>query len=190
MGPGLATVTTSPAVVDPATRSGAPRPVLADPATRSGAPRSAPTDPAVPAAAPGPDGPPAGTGDPHSRRAASPADVSGQLDSALLAALKIPVEAPVTLLQFSSAFCAPCRATRRVLSEVSATLDGVRHVEVDAESHLAAVRALDIWRTPTTLVLAPGGRVVARAYGVPAKAQVIATVAALLDADQARPAAT
>ena len=90
---------------------------------------------------------------------------------------------PVTLLQFSSAFCAPCRATRRVARErVRAPCSpGVRHVEVDAESHLDAVRALDIWRTPTTLIVDAGGRVVQRATGVPAKAQVVAAVAPMLD---------
>jgi thiol-disulfide isomerase/thioredoxin len=86
----------------------------------------------------------------------------------------------VTLLQFSSAFCAPCRATRRVLADVAAVVDGVDHVEIDAESHLDAVRALGIWKTPTTLVVDGAGRVVQRATGVPAKAQVVAAVAPLL----------
>ncbi|GAA0803233.1 TlpA family protein disulfide reductase [Spirilliplanes yamanashiensis] len=97
----------------------------------------------------------------------------------LLAALGVE-PAPATLLQFSSAFCQPCRATRRVLGEVVALLPAARHVEVDAESHLDAVRALGIWRTPTTLVLDAGGRIVRRAAGVPGKAQVIAALAELL----------
>ena len=58
-----------------------------------------------------------------------------------------------TLLQFSSAFCAPCRATRRVLDEVTGLVEGVAHVEVDAEHHLEATRAFGILRTPTTVVL-------------------------------------
>ncbi len=62
-----------------------------------------------------------------------------------------------TLLQFSSAFCAPCRATRRVLAEVADVVPGVAHVEVDAEHHLEAVRRLGVLRTPTTLVLAADG---------------------------------
>jgi hypothetical protein len=37
-----------------------------------------------------------------------------------------------TLVQFSTAFCQPCRATRRVLDEVSGLVPGVAHVEVDA----------------------------------------------------------
>ncbi|WP_433302511.1 TlpA family protein disulfide reductase [Actinoplanes sp. CA-030573] len=90
--------------------------------------------------------------------------------------------AAVTLLQFSSAFCAPCRAVRRVSSEVAELLPGVRHVEVDAESHLDEVRELGIWRTPTLLVLDAEGRVVKRATGVPSKPQLIAALAGLLPA--------
>ena len=56
-------------------------------------------------------------------------------------------------MQFSSAFCAPCRATQVVLDEVSGMVAGVAHVEVDAESHLELVRRLDVRRTPTVLVL-------------------------------------
>ncbi|SNY32929.1 thioredoxin family protein [Paractinoplanes atraurantiacus] len=89
-------------------------------------------------------------------------------------------EAKATLLQFSSAFCAPCRAVRRVSSEVAAMVPGVRHVEVDAESHLDAVRALGIWRTPTLLVLDGEGRVTKRATGVPGKPQLIAALGAVL----------
>jgi thiol-disulfide isomerase/thioredoxin len=103
------------------------------------------------------------------------------VDDGLLAGLGVEAGTPVTLLQFSSAFCAPCRATRRVCDEVAATLNGVRHIEVDAEAHLDAVRALNIWRTPTVLVIDAAGRVVQRASGQPSKAHVIAAVAPLLD---------
>ena len=54
----------------------------------------------------------------------------------------VPLGERATLLQFSSAFCAPCRATRRVLGEVADLVPGVTHVEVDAEHHLEVVRAL------------------------------------------------
>ena len=81
-----------------------------------------------------------------------------------------------TLVQFSSAFCAPCRATRRVLGEVAAMVDGVTHVEIDAESRLDLVRRLNVIRTPTVLVLDGGGRIVRRASGAPRKADVIAAL--------------
>lgn len=81
-----------------------------------------------------------------------------------------------TLVQFSSAFCAPCRATRRVLGEVSALVKGVTHIEIDAEDHLDLVRELGILKTPTVLVLDADGRVVRRATGQPRKADVIAAL--------------
>ncbi|MEV6816946.1 thioredoxin family protein, partial [Micromonospora sp. NPDC051296] len=82
--------------------------------------------------------------------------------SAALAGLGVTAGAP-TLVQFSSAVCAPCRATRRVLERVRAAVDGVRLVEVDAEQHLDAARELGVWRTPTVLLVgqhaaAAGGR--------------------------------
>jgi len=33
-----------------------------------------------------------------------------------------------TLVQFSTAFCAPCRPTRQILAQVADTVDGVTHV--------------------------------------------------------------
>jgi thiol-disulfide isomerase/thioredoxin len=88
-----------------------------------------------------------------------------------------PSAADVTLVQFSSAFCQPCRATRSILADVARMVPGVRHVEVDAESHLDVVRELDIRRTPTTLVVDRTGRIVTRASGQPRKADVIAAIA-------------
>lgn len=84
-----------------------------------------------------------------------------------------------TLVQFSSAFCQPCRATRRVLDEVAQMVEGVLHVEIDAEAHLDLVRRLDILRTPTVLVLDASGVIRKRASGQPRKADVIAALGQL-----------
>ncbi|MGW6531734.1 thioredoxin family protein [Streptomyces venezuelae] len=81
-----------------------------------------------------------------------------------------------TLVQFSSAFCQPCRATRRVLADVAAMVPGVAHVEIDAEEQLALVRELGVLKTPTVLVLDTAGHVVRRAVGQPRKADVIAAL--------------
>jgi thiol-disulfide isomerase/thioredoxin len=90
--------------------------------------------------------------------------------------LGVGLGAKATLVQFSSAFCAPCRATKVILGDVSAMVAGVAHVEVDAESHLELVRRLDIRRTPTVLVLDADGLVRVRAAGAPRKADVIAAL--------------
>ncbi|WP_241833194.1 TlpA family protein disulfide reductase [Streptomyces caatingaensis] len=87
-----------------------------------------------------------------------------------------------TLVQFSSAFCRPCRATRRVLADVAAMVDGVAHVEIDAESHLGLVRRLEVAATPTVFVLDAQGRVVRRAVGEPRRAHVIAALGAAVSA--------
>ena len=78
-----------------------------------------------------------------------------------------------TILQFSSAFCTPCRATRSTLSSVVSHYPKIKHVEVDAESHLDLVRRLDIRQTPTTLFLNAQGKEIARAVGAPKREQVI-----------------
>lgn len=83
-----------------------------------------------------------------------------------------------TLVQFSSAFCAPCRATRRILADVAGMTSGVEYVEIDAESRLDLVRRLNVLRTPTVLVLDADGGVVRRASGQPRKADVIAAIGA------------
>ena len=81
-----------------------------------------------------------------------------------------------TLLQFSSAFCAPCRTTKVLLSEVAKAEEGV---VLDAESHLELVRRLKIISTPTTLILDSNGVEVGRAVGAPRREQVAAALHAL-----------
>ena len=97
-----------------------------------------------------------------------PALTSGQLGH--------PLGERATLLQFSSAFCAPCRATRRILADVAGMMEGVAHLEIEAESHLDLVRQLNVLRTPTVLVLAADGRIVSRGSGQPRKPDVIAAL--------------
>jgi thiol-disulfide isomerase/thioredoxin len=113
-------------------------------------------------------------------RASGPTAQTGRADQAgpLItgAELGLPLGQRATLVQFSTAFCAPCRATRRILAEVAGMIDGVSHVEIDAESRLDLVRRLDIRRTPTVLVVGPDGRITKRASGQPRKADVIAAV--------------
>ena len=76
-----------------------------------------------------------------------------------------PEQADLTVVQFSTAFCGPCRATRARLRQLQATRPGLVLVEVDAESHLDAVRALGVDRTPTLLYLDRSGRLVGRSSG-------------------------
>lgn len=88
----------------------------------------------------------------------------------------VPLGDVVTLVQFSSAFCTPCRATRALLTDIAGRTDGVETVEIDAESHLELVRELNIMRTPTVLVLDSNGVVTTRASGLPQRAQVMSAI--------------
>lgn len=100
--------------------------------------------------------------------------------AALAPALSGRLGPRATVVQFSSAFCQPCRATRRILEEVTAMVPGVAHVEIDAEDNLELIRALDIRRTPTVLFLDASGTVRKRASGLPRKVDVIAAIGALV----------
>jgi len=85
----------------------------------------------------------------------------------------------VTMVQFSSAFCSPCRATKALLEDMVKTMPDVRYAHIDAESHLELVRQLDIRSTPTTLFLNASGVEVGRAMGTPKRSQVMAAVNAI-----------
>ncbi|WNB84873.1 thioredoxin family protein [Cellulomonas sp. ATA003] len=82
-----------------------------------------------------------------------------------------------TLVQFSSTFCAPCRATRRVLERVVGTEDGVAHVELDVADRTDLGERFAVTTTPTVLVLDRDGVVVRRASGAPTLAQARAAAA-------------
>ena len=109
---------------------------------------------------------------PDSSERLTPADLNADLGST------------ATFVQFSTAFCQPCRATRLLLENVSqernALHDGsVVHVEIDAENNLELVRRFDVMRTPTVLVLDHNGVIRGRATGVPRKDQVLRTIDSL-----------
>jgi thiol-disulfide isomerase/thioredoxin len=87
-----------------------------------------------------------------------------------------PGEADLTVVQFSTAFCAPCRATKARLEQLQATRPGLAVLHVDAESHLDEVRALDVRRTPTLFYLDRAGVVIGRSSGAPRPEELTALV--------------
>jgi thiol-disulfide isomerase/thioredoxin len=76
-----------------------------------------------------------------------------------------------TFVQFSTDTCAKCPPTAALLRRVAESIDGVRHVEIDAAVRLDLARRLGIFRTPTILILNNDGRVVARISGPPSESQ-------------------
>ena len=87
-----------------------------------------------------------------------------------------PQEADLTVVQFSTAFCGPCRATRARLQQLQATRPGLAYLHVDAESHLEAVRTLDVRRTPTLFYLDRNGALLGRSSGAPRPDELTALV--------------
>lgn len=91
-----------------------------------------------------------------------------------------------TFVQFSAEVCAPCRATARVLAEVTAGLSGVEHIELDAATRLDLVNELGITRTPTVLLLDGTGAVRNRIVGAPRNTEVLAALEVLTESSDKR----
>jgi thiol-disulfide isomerase/thioredoxin len=91
--------------------------------------------------------------------------------------------ADLTVVQFSTAFCGPCRATRARLQQLQTSRPGLAYVHVDAESHLDEVRELDVRRTPTLFYLGRDGALIGRSSGAPRPEELTALVDAHVGVD-------
>jgi len=74
-----------------------------------------------------------------------------------------PLGTRATFVQFSTASCAACPQVRRVLNDLSASSDGVAHVEIAADERMDLVRRFSVHRTPTVMLVGPDGVVRSRA---------------------------
>jgi thiol-disulfide isomerase/thioredoxin len=97
-----------------------------------------------------------------------------------------PLGRDATVVQFSSEFCAPCRAAERIITDAVAGHDGVRYVDLDSAHRMDLVRRLNILRTPTVVITDRTGRVVTRTVGVPTKQSLHQSVQAALSAGVSR----
>ena len=95
-----------------------------------------------------------------------------------------PGQADLTVVQFSTAFCAPCRATKARLEQLQSTRPGLAVRHVDAESHLDEVRALDVRRTPTLFYLDRTGAVIGRSSGAPRPEELTSLVDSRVGGDR------
>lgn len=103
-------------------------------------------------------------------RARAVRDSTPRLDAGQLGA---PLGERATLVQFSSAVCTPCRATHRVISQLTGEQPGLAHVDLDAEHHLDLVEQFGVTRTPTVLLLGPDGTVRSRIVGGARRADIL-----------------
>ncbi len=91
----------------------------------------------------------------------------------------VELGAGVTLLQFSSEYCAPCRSTARVLESLAHDDERLTHVELDVAERPELAARFGILQTPTTLVLDGSGRIRARIGGVVRRDHLTAELAKL-----------
>ena len=86
----------------------------------------------------------------------------------------IDPDARITILQFSGEYCSYCPLMRAHLVRAASANDRVVHRELDIAEHHELTSKLHILQTPTTLLVSPRGRVLARIAGVaqPNKIQI------------------
>lgn len=82
----------------------------------------------------------------------------------------------VTLLQFSTEFCAPCRSTARILGGIAGERPGVAHLDVDLTHRPELASRFGVLQTPTTLVLDASGTIRARIGGAARADEVRSTI--------------
>lgn len=87
--------------------------------------------------------------------------------------------AQVTVVQFTGEFCAVCPRAKTLVERVLSDSPDIAHVEVDVADYPDAVRALDIRRTPTLIIVDETGRPLHRASGMPREAELRQAVAEL-----------
>ena len=89
-----------------------------------------------------------------------------------------------TLVLFSTAYCATCPTTRRLLEQVASERGGVRHHEVDLTHDPSLATKLRILQTPTVFVLDDRGRLTARFGGAPRRDALAAALDPLVPAPE------
>jgi thiol-disulfide isomerase/thioredoxin len=82
----------------------------------------------------------------------------------------------VTLVQLSTTFCAPCRHTRVLLSDLASRTDGLHHTELDLTERPELARELAVLRTPTTLAIDRAGTEILRVGGVPKRDELLSAL--------------
>ncbi|WIB61232.1 thioredoxin [Curtobacterium sp. MCLR17_007] len=82
---------------------------------------------------------------------------------------------------WTSAFCAPCAAARRVAADAARLVPGLAVTERDVAAHPDDAEDLGIRSTPTIIVRRSDGAEVFRSPGVPSRDQLLLAVARAVD---------
>lgn len=82
---------------------------------------------------------------------------------------------------WTSAFCAPCAAARRITTDAARIVPGLHVTERDVAAYPDTAEDLGIRSTPTIIVRRDDGAEVFRSAGVPTRDQLLVAVARALD---------
>jgi thiol-disulfide isomerase/thioredoxin len=104
-------------------------------------------------------------------------DPQGEIPASL-----IDPDARLTILQFSGEFCSYCPLMRAHLTRAANANERVTHRELDIAQHVDLTAKLHILQTPTTLLVSPRGRVLARIAGVAQPKNIQTEITAALEA--------
>lgn len=91
-------------------------------------------------------------------------------------------DARLTILQFSGEYCSYCPLMRAHLTRASRANEGVVLRELDVAEHSELTARLHVLQTPTTLLVSPRGRVLARIAGVAQPTKIHIEIEAALEA--------
>ena len=85
----------------------------------------------------------------------------------------------VTIVQFSSSFCSPCKATAQIITNLIKDMADVSYVQISSEDHLQLIEKFDIRSTPTVIFFNSHGMEVGRAVGTPTNQQVLVAISSV-----------
>ena len=89
--------------------------------------------------------------------------------------------AAVTLVQFSTTFCAPCRHARVLLADLAGRTPGLAHADLDLTDRPELAARMAVLRTPTTVAVGAGGAELLRVTGVPRRDELLSALREHLD---------
>jgi thiol-disulfide isomerase/thioredoxin len=95
-----------------------------------------------------------------------------QLPAEVLAVL----DGDVTLVMFTTRFCANCKYTRPVLRELASSVEGITYAEIDLTDQPDLAKQVSVMSTPTTLAVDSSGVEILRVGGVPKRDDLLDAV--------------
>lgn len=90
--------------------------------------------------------------------------------------VRAALDGDVTLVMFTTEFCANCKYTRPVLRELAEQTAGLTYAEIDLTDKPDLAKQVSVLSTPTTLAVAADGTEILRLGGIPKRDELLAAV--------------